>query len=274
MMPALGRLSLLIIFLSIPAIVLGDGNKQCEWEGKTDPQALKGTGGNDKDEDYFFTHLSDADKEKSVYLYVYYVRNDHKEKLLPVTWEKANIAFTRLKSKGGCCRNDFESGFSPKEEKTTIEYGPTKNKKKDASLYFAMADDKERENAKSVPLKSRLYARLDSGDVNLEFVSRIDEEKKAFRYEVTNKGELDVRFSVVELDKIWEPLKPERLSKWDTSGGLNLLRKGEKPSVLAVKHENTAAREVQVAIRVFASVDDINPLVTGRVSVYVPANKK
>lgn len=269
---------LVTLVLCCIQVLVAEEEKDCEWTSKTEPDALIGTVGSDKDRDYYFTHLSDVDKAGKIYQYVYIIRNKHEKNYLPAEWKVASLDFARIEP-NGCLRNDFQSGFPHEEHPNAmLLYGATKEKQKKAPLYLVKADDKERESA-APALRSRLYAKLIGKVIDIRFDSTFNAEKKMFRYDITNhaSGE-ESRFSLAALTDAWDKVAEKKVvTKWTKTTA-----EGERPTRFVLKREQKVLTtfevisdakpvERQVVIKVYTNKDNAgDPIATGQFSCYLP----
>jgi hypothetical protein len=276
------RLAVALCCLGVPSSIglQTSGNELCSWQSKTPPDALPGNEGHSSDDAYWFSHLSDVDKENQTYHYVFPITNHHPKNYLPVEWLRSDgtvqVQFKRI-APDGCGGNDFTTSLVYQEDpKGTINYGPLKQNPKVAPLYV-MTKSNQDQRATGPKLSSRTFADLqdDNGKpyrLFLEF--RTEFEGPQFTYTVSNHGARTASFAMPTFSEALRNLEKvpglAYVSRWnskDSKDDVFIVEPGKtEKQVIRVK----AFREIEEKLVQLSILSDGEPLATGQVIVYLP----
>ena len=281
MRPVLALAVFSLTFLA-SADLQSTGNDLCSWQSKTPPDPLQGNEGNSADDTYWFTHLSDVDKENQTYHYVFPIKNHHPKNYLPAEWLRGDgtvqVQFKRI-APDGCGGNDFETSVAFEEDtKGKINYGPTKQYPKDAPLYV-VTKSKQDTRATGSTLKSRIFGDLQDKNgkayrLSLEFTTQF--EGSEFTYTVSNHGTRTELFSMPVFSQALRNLEKVAgltyVSRWNAKDDVFIVEPGERTQkqVIRVKTFGTS-QEMLIQTSVLS---DGEPVATGQVTMYLPVQEK
>lgn len=266
-------LALVVCLPVAPALSFNDDVAMCQKINTTDPQPVEANVVK-QDGLFRFHHYSDVDRAGQQYRYHNFIKNEQEQKYLPVEWERARVAFTRLKPKG-CGGNKFNSGIEFKEVTSDIKYGNASEHTEKAQLYV-LAEDKKEHQADATEFDSSIFAEINQGVVNVAFRTRY--EKSTFSYTVTNKGPEDVYFKVDAIKKAWDAIGEKNWkaqSDWESvtsNRSIFRIKRDAKQTafVAALLTKPQKLIETTATMQLFRDSDGKEVLAVGQVTILLP----
>jgi hypothetical protein len=257
-----------------------DDKLPCPWKSKTPPNALEGNVGTPSDSHWYFTHISDVDKDGDSYHFVFQIDNNHPNSL-KFAWYQSDPKHTEpvlqcsdLKQ-GGCISNDTHTHNPFAEDSNAyIKYGPMQqNTKPYATLYIPEQKSGSQNPVASAPvLDSRIVADLqreggEAEHLELEFMTKT--EGSYFSYTVINRGSQKVLFKIPVLSNKLRKIEDITVKSTWTSEGDAFVAIPDSSQTYAIQLTKVLGfQETQALLEVHLPTSKTEA--AGQVTAYIP----